>query len=1521
MRKSLLHRLIGSLALAAIVSFSGNTAYAQQKALRGSAVENASSTHTGLKSSRSHYWKNPGFSGININASTAPVARSFAAKSAATAATPSRVTIAGYINGSGSLPYGIYSFDAGSNPQLNLLFHDDEGRFAADGGGTYYDSKYYYIEWHFGLLSDDIYAHYGVQETDNWTELYRSAMDQNPIDEHSISLDLTFCPADNTIYGVFEDYDVIADAYSYYFGKLNQYGERVGIAQIDKRHWAIASDAEGNIYSIDADGWLCSIDRSNGVVKRVGDTGIDPYYMQSACFDFRTGTMYWIANGKSILTALYTVNLANGAVTKVCNIPGDEQMVGIYVVDHSYEDAAPYKATELAAAFERGSLSGVVSFNMPTATYAGGTLSGSVNYTVTLNGEQAATGSAAAGAAVQANVTAPKSGLYEIEVFASNEAGNGPAVKTTVWIGDDVPTAPTSVSAVKADNKVTVSWQAPKSTTHGGFLNEAALRYKVTRFPDMKVIAAEHAGTTIEDANLGVPIKHYWYEITALSGAQQGGAATSNNVVFGTHYEVPYFEDFSTADTWALFKTFDVDDDGKEWRYDSDRKSAQCQATQRNTVSDDWMITPPIYLTANRSYYLGFDAASTTNTMGENFEIAIGTAATVDAMGRIIMMPTEVKSSTLVPFEQEFSVPEDGLYYLGFHGISPKYRNWLFIDNITIVPGKNLNAPAEVTDLAVTPAPQGRLAATVSFTAPSRTADGGALAAITSIELYRGSSLINTFANPAPGASLTFEDTKAQQGLNEYTVVCYNGADQSEPASATAWVGVDIPVAVSNVVARETSDGTFTISWDAVTEGENGGFIDPEQVCYYVARSTDSDTFADMLFTTSVTDTPSASNHTTMAYLVVAVSAGGQSEWAISNIVVVGTPHELPYAESFASATLQAGPWAAMVEDGDGEWELKQGGFKPFTQGVQDEDGGMIAFVPTGAGEVGTLYSGKFNISNSVNPTLSFWYYNNPGNNGIIRVLVAKNGGDFEEAFKVDFATAGGAKAWTKAVVPLEAFKPDCRSIRLAFEATSASDNEIYFDNIRLYDNIDNDLIVSDITVPARLTYMKHALIDVTVKNIGQAASGAYSVNLFRNDALVGTTPVAESLAVDATKTVTFEELPNLDFGTSATYYAVVDYAADQNKDNNRSKSVTVRVKQPTFPAVTDLDINVDNGNANLSWTEPSTDDQPVEAVLEDFESYPAFSIGDLGDWLNVDVDGYETYGIQFATFPNMYDPKAWMVFNPVSAGLSIAYDDGTPNAFTPASGSQYLMTLCSVDYNTETDMPNDDWLISPELSGSAQTITFKVQRIGFGYAESFEVLASSTSDNIGDFTRVFAGSDIVSYAQWNTVSVDLPAGTKYFAIRYNAHGAFGMMLDDITYVPASERPVELELQGYNVYCDNAKVNTDLVKATTFAHPLADSAEHIFYVTAVYDKGESGASNKVSTLTGALDSVDAQGYTISTGIGVIAIANAQGHTLRVYGTDGRTAFAGEGTAMNLVHVPAGVYLVAVDSAVTKVIVK
>ncbi|MDX9705805.1 MAG: T9SS C-terminal target domain-containing protein, partial [Weeksellaceae bacterium] len=52
----------------------------------------------------------------------------------------------------------------------------------------------------------------------------------------------------------------------------------------------------------------------------------------------------------------------------------------------------------------------------------------------------------------------------------------------------------------------------------------------------------------------------------------------------------------------------------------------------------------------------------------------------------------------------------------------------------------------------------------------------------------------------------------------------------------------------------------------------------------------------------------------------------------------------------------------------------------------------------------------------------------------------------------------------------------------------------------------------------------------------------------------------------------------------------------------------------------------------------------------DDFESYEDFLIDGIGDWIMIDVDGSGTYTGGGGEFPNQFDPKAFMVFNPFEA-------------------------------------------------------------------------------------------------------------------------------------------------------------------------------------------------------------------------------------------------------------------------------
>ena len=110
-------------------------------------------------------------------------------------------------------------------------------------------------------------------------------------------------------------------------------------------------------------------------------------------------------------------------------------------------------------------------------------------------------------------------------------------------------------------------------------------------------------------------------------------------------------------------------------------------------------------------------------------------------------------------------------------------------------------------------------------------------------------------------------------------------------------------------------------------------------------------------------------------------------------------------------------------------------------------------------------------------------------------------------------------------------------------------------------------------------------------------------------------------------------------------------------------------------------------------------------------------------------------------------------------------------------------MSVCPIVENN-ANAAADHWLISPELSGKAQTISFFVKEITKEYgSEKYEVLASSTNNSPTSF-KIVGSVHEANSDDWEMVSVTLPAGTKYFAIRHVSYDIFAMMIDDVTYEP-----------------------------------------------------------------------------------------------------------------------------------------
>ena len=240
----------------------------------------------------------------------------------------------------------------------------------------------------------------------------------------------------------------------------------------------------------------------------------------------------------------------------------------------------------------------------------------------------------------------------------------------------------------------------------------------------------------------------------------------------------------------------------------------------------------------------------------------------------------------------------------------------------------------------------------------------------------------------------------------------------------------------------------------------------------------------------------------------------------------------------------------------------------------------------------------------------------------------------------------------------------------------------------------------------------------------------------------------------------------------------------------------------------------------------------------------------------------------QFGTvdFPNWNTPKAFIVMEPYAAGLGPDHNLGGEK-WLAHSGKQYFAGFYSAVPDAG-EIDNNDYMVSPLLSGEAQTISFwakgyrGTEATGYqtemAFNETLEVLYTTDADNLDPTTyTVIKETFKVNDKTWEQYLAELPAGAKHFALHRNSAkreyteyegatvevpetGSFVMMIDDIEFNVAA-----MTVTGYKVYKNGTLLTTLDASTTTYtARRIEDS--DTFTVKAVYGDSESADSNPIS---------------------------------------------------------------------------
>ncbi len=1400
-----------------------------------------------------------------------------------------------------SAPGGIYSFTP--NQQLTLQLEASaqqvvEPKYACYGEGRFYAFTQDYA-WS-GASSSTMY----VYDAATW-----SLLDTHTWENVGFDKGVTYNPADGKLYTFYmydgEQYVSSIDPVTY------------NITPLVEKPWGLYmttlfAGPDNRIYHLNtSDYCLYYTDLISGEnVKVSEELDFECTDTRSAVYDFQSGKAYFSCSDYS-QTHIYSIDIEQGTMTSLATLPEHEYLAGLYL-----PYTAPSAPDAVSHLLQEGA-TGSISFLLPSQTYAGEPLEGSLQVSINVDGAAPVTLEAEAGASMQWN-SQLTSGTHHLSLIVSNEAGSSPERRLKIVVGSDVPGAVTQLKQqLNAETgTVDLTWKAPTKSKEGKPFNDPTLAYRIVRNPQLEVVAEGLTECSFTD-QLSDAFAHYSYTVTPYVQTGDGVSRTTEEFVWGTVNVPPFTETFDyyeDADRWTTVNPLE---DGYGWWIMMG--DAFCMNTGQ-TQGDYYLFSPQIRLSADQTYTLCFDAkASGWDTLFGQVEVSLTQSPTADAAATPLLPMLTLQSLDATTYYTEFMVEESGIYYLSFHDMTPSWGSQVIVDNVTMLPNSLKSAPAGVSSLLAKCQEKGSRVA-ISFCAPTATLLGEELTSLERIDVVRLSdgALVQSFAAPAPGEELSCVDTSPKSGRQIYQVTAYDAQQKGLTLHTAVYVGLDVPTSVIMLAARQSAPGEVVLTWDYPgEEGLNGGYVEPQMLNYKIYRKDDLDGYSNPCIKSGVKDLTYTDNragnalgHQQQRVVQYQVSANNaQGEGPQSSLYFnVGTPYTMQeFAETFASASYQQGGWLSHCTLGKGGWSPVSGemlAVKPYVN-----DGGMLQFVnqsyaPTEA----TLLCPRIALDGAQHPMAVFYVYHGfeaEPEDLLLTVLASA-----DDAAPLQLATIAyndGRQGWQRHEVDLTPMA-GATDLQLRLQGY-AFDNSasIFVDNLTFSDKAALDLELTHAAFPESVSAVQPALVSVTVTNVGTEPTATALLRVLKEGEAVDE---ADIPALEPASAVTLQlAMHNLltDAYTQLTYQAVLEYADDMYEGNNASAPVQVNIKGNTLPTV-ELAGTTTDGSVSLQWEEPVA--QMAVPLTDGFETYSPWASQGFGPWTTYDADLTITYWLRYwPTFGNHpYGQLAFEVWNNREAMAEGFFWE--ESEFWPTrSGESVLAAFTSITDPITWDTPiaNDNWLISPSVAGGTDVSFWinKLSSINVEYVELYYSIGTLMGDvpEPEEFTLIRRDS-LVEKEGWKQITATLPREAEFFAIRHCTQtDGYILLLDDITYTPETGSSQAIHSRGYNVYRDGEFLAT--TSSCSYTDTSATTGTHTYAVTTLWDEGESTLSNSyITDVEQGIHSVD---------------TDAPGN-LSLYTLTGTLVWSG--TASQLSHqVPAGIYLMRQGDRSVKVIIQ
>jgi len=270
---------------------------------------------------------------------------------------------------------------------------------------------------------------------------------------------------------------------------------------------------------------------------------------------------------------------------------------------------------------------------------------------------------------------------------------------------------------VPANNAINVAINANLTWMTGGGSVDGYRVYLGTDNPPTNLVNGSTQTGTVYDhpTNFSYNTAYYWKVVpfNAEGDAPNCPVWQFTTLADPTVTTYPYVQNFDAVTVPALplgWSTLNVNADSYTWETyagtaHSDPNSMRIRYNSALAM-EDWLITPPLQMTAEMLYELSFWYRANSATYPEALSVFWGNAPTPAALSNQLFSNTNITNAVYEEASILIPVTTTGTYYIGFKGHSAANMFYLYLDSVSIAevteeinPPTNLNATVTGNDV------------------------------------------------------------------------------------------------------------------------------------------------------------------------------------------------------------------------------------------------------------------------------------------------------------------------------------------------------------------------------------------------------------------------------------------------------------------------------------------------------------------------------------------------------------------------------------------------------------------------------------------------------------------------------------------------------------------------------------------------------------------------------------------------------------------------------------------------------